>query len=157
MRVYVSLLLFIGVLTVFPAFGQSKVVTNADLEKYRQKRLQDEKDYSENYTKMGFPSPQELQNHFEKSKTERDALSARLANERLERERIEAELASQQPDTPPVTIVNGSTEYRDRWVYPNNYPWYQPFYRPYRGYRRFPAQPGVGNGIPMMDYGYPRR
>ena len=58
-----------------------------------------------------------------------------------------------------MTIVNGSTEYRDRWVYPN-YPWYQQFSPAIPvALVRFPTHRGVGNGIPMLDYnyGYPRR
>ena len=39
----------------------AKTVTNADLEKFRQKRLQAERDYRENYRKRGMPSPQELE------------------------------------------------------------------------------------------------
>lgn len=38
-----------------------KTVTNADLEKFRQKRLQAEKDYRENYKRLGMPSPEELE------------------------------------------------------------------------------------------------
>ena len=156
MRIFVSLLFCIGVLSVVPAFSQAKQITNADLEKFRQKRLKAEKDSEENHAKMGFPSPAELQKHLEKQKTEREALSARLTNERLERERVEAVMEAaremaRQPATPDVTIINPSTEYRDRYVYPNYY-WYQPYYRtyPYRGYRPpVYVQPGVGNGIPI--------
>jgi hypothetical protein len=156
MRVIVSLVLFMGVLAVVPAFSQARTVTNADLEKYRQQRLRAERDYNKNYEKMGFPSPAELQKQLEKSKTEREALSARLTNERLEQERVAAVLEAaqemaRQAATPDVTIVNPSTEYRDRWVYPNNYYWNQ-YYRPYpyRGYRPpVFVQPGVGNGIPI--------
>jgi hypothetical protein len=39
----------------------TKTVTNADLEKFRQKRLQAERDYRENYRKRGMPSPEELE------------------------------------------------------------------------------------------------
>jgi len=156
MRVIVSLLLFMGVMAVIPAFSQARTVTNADLEKYRHARLEAEKDYNRNYAKYGFPSPEELQKQLDKNKTERDALSARLANERIEQERVAAVLEaaqemSRQAATPEVTIINGTTEYRDRWIYPNPY-WNQPYYPPYRGNRPryFPTQPGIGNGIPIL-------
>ena len=45
----------------FSAFAQTKTVTNADLEKFRQKRLQAEREYRENYERLGFPSPEELE------------------------------------------------------------------------------------------------
>lgn len=38
-----------------------KTVTNDDLEKYRQKRVQAEADYRANYKKLGMPSPEELE------------------------------------------------------------------------------------------------
>lgn len=38
-----------------------RTVTNADLEKFRQKREQAEADYRANYKKLGMPSPEELQ------------------------------------------------------------------------------------------------
>jgi len=155
-RVIVSLLLFMGVLAVVPAFSQVKTVTNADLEKHRHARLEAEKDYNRNYARYGFPSPEELEKQLDKNKTEREALSARLTSERLEQERVAAVLEaaqemSRQAAAPDVTIINGSTEYRDRWVYPN-YTWNQPYYPPYRGYRPryFPTQPGIGNGIPII-------
>ncbi len=41
--------------------AQTKSVTNRDLEKFRQKRLQTEREYRENYSRLGFPSPEELE------------------------------------------------------------------------------------------------
>ncbi len=153
MRVFFSLLLFTGFLAVVPAYPQAKNVTNADLEKYKQKRLQAEKDYADNYAKMGFPSPEELQKQIDKSKTELEALAARLTKERIERERIEAEQeAARQAATPGVTIFTGGY---DDWR--NDYYWGQQFYRrPWRGFGpRYYARPiSVGNGIPIIDYGY---
>lgn len=77
--------------TTFSAFAQTKSVTNADLDKFKAKRLSAEKDLRENYVKLGFPSPEELERQFEKDRVEREALSARLTAERYDRERIEAE------------------------------------------------------------------
>lgn len=73
------------------ASAQSKTVTNDDLAKYREKRLQAEKDLRENYVKLGFPSPEELEKQRAKDAKEREDLSARLMRERLERERRETE------------------------------------------------------------------
>lgn len=60
------------------AFAQTPTVTNADLEKFRQKRIKAEREYRENYEKMGFPSPEELEAQIEQSRIERAELSARL-------------------------------------------------------------------------------
>ena len=73
------------------AAAQSKVVTNTDLDAYRQKRLNAERDLRENFEKMGFSSPQELELRREKSRIETEALAAKLRAEDLERDRIEAQ------------------------------------------------------------------
>lgn len=65
-------------------FAQTRTITNADLESFRQKRLAAEKDLRENYEKLGFASPQELERQIEQSRIEREELAARLE---LERER----------------------------------------------------------------------
>lgn len=87
-------LLFILVLSFVAAsstFAQKRTVTNENLEKFRQKRLAAERDLRENYEKLGFPSPEELQRQIEQSRIERENLSARLRAENLERERIDLE------------------------------------------------------------------
>lgn len=66
------------------ARAQTKTITNAELEAFRQKRLAAEKDLRENYAKLGFPSPQELEKQIEQSRLEREELAAQL---RAERER----------------------------------------------------------------------
>src|SRR3982751_4028124 len=93
MKVKMLIIFGLSILAAIPAFAQTRSVTNADLEKFRQKRLKAEKDYRENYAKMGFPSPEELDRQIEKSRIEREELAARLTAERLQREQIEAERA----------------------------------------------------------------
>jgi len=72
-------------------FSQVKTVTNLDLETYKQDRLKAEREYRENYAKLGLPSPEELERRREQSRIETEQLSAKLRAARLERERIEAE------------------------------------------------------------------
>ena len=71
---------------VFAQTGARKTVTNADLEKFRQKRLQAEADYRANYKKLGMPSPEELEAR-EAERRERNAEMTREA----EMERAESE------------------------------------------------------------------
>ena len=71
-------------------FAQTKTVTNKDLEKFRASRMEAERDYAENYEKLGFPSPQELKKQIEEDERRLRELSARLRSERLEREKAEA-------------------------------------------------------------------
>lgn len=79
-------LLFILCLTVglnALSFAQTRTVTNADLEKFRQKRLQAEKEYREKYEELGFPSPEELEKRRVQSQIELEELSERLKEQRL--------------------------------------------------------------------------
>lgn len=115
-------LLFILCLTFISAgaaFAQTRKVTNADLEKFREKRLAAEKDYRENYEKMGFPSPEELERDRQQSIAELGELSSRLRAERLERESVEA--AREQIET-----LQSQTNYEQSYtggysVYDQNY------------------------------------
>ena len=63
-----------------------KTITNADLEKFRQKRLAAEQNYRDNYERLGFPSPEELAERNEQDSKDLSALSARIERENYERE-----------------------------------------------------------------------
>jgi len=159
MKVKMMLLVCLVGLTAVSALAQTRTVTNADLEKFRQARLQGEMDYRENYRRMGFPSPTELAEQLENSRIERETLAARLADERLQRERIQADLAAAiisgeqraaaavqanpEPDGPQIYYGYPNTIFRrgyNRGRYYEN-----------RNPGRFPSS---GNGIPMTDFGY---
>ncbi len=73
------------------ASAQTRTVTNEDLEKFRQKRVAAERDLRENYERLGFPSPAELEKQIEQSRIERSELAARLRAENLESERLDLE------------------------------------------------------------------
>lgn len=75
------------------AIGQTRTVTNDDLAKFREKRLQAEKDLRENYERLGFPSPAELDRRFQQESLEREQLSDKLRRERLAREQAERDQA----------------------------------------------------------------
>jgi hypothetical protein len=87
-RILVLLSLIFSISAV--TFAQTKTVTNTDLETFRQKRLAAEKDYRENYARLGFPSPQELEKQIVEDKEKLADLSGRLRAQRLERERTNA-------------------------------------------------------------------
>jgi hypothetical protein len=90
MKIRVLFLVFIILATVSGAIAQGKTVTDADLEKYKQARLQAARDYRENYERLGMPSPDELEKRREASRSETDKLYDRLRAERLETERLRA-------------------------------------------------------------------
>jgi len=62
-------------------FAQKRTVTNADLEKFRQKRLQAEREYRENYSRLGFPSPEELEKQNIENRRARSELSQKIEAE----------------------------------------------------------------------------
>jgi len=95
------------------AFGQIKNITNADLEKFKQKRLAAEKEYLENYERLGLPSPAELEQEREKSNRERSELAARLEQEQIQRE---ANTQSQ-----PLYVIQSVTVNQRRANYPYFY------------------------------------
>jgi len=91
MKKRLMFILCLSFIATVSAVAQNRTVTNSDLEKFRQKRLEAERDYRENYARLGFPSPEELEKQIEQSRRERADLSARLRAENLERERLNLE------------------------------------------------------------------
>jgi len=77
--------------TAISLVAQTRSITNADLEKYRQARLTAEREYRDNYEKLGMPSPEELARRREQSIIETEKLSAKLRDEQLERDRLDAQ------------------------------------------------------------------
>jgi len=135
MRKSLFLILFGLAFVPFSAEAQTRTVTNADLEKFRAERLEAERQYRQNYERLGLPSPEELERRRTESARERDELSARLRAERIQREQFAA-MASQaayDEDGPVVIVENGG----ERAVFYGGYG-----YRNYRG-RRYWARPGV--------------
>lgn len=94
MKIRVLFLVFIIITATGAVFAQAKTVTNDDLSKYKQERIKAEAELRNNYAKLGFPSPEERERRDAQSVKDTVELSARLRNERLERERIDAQNAA---------------------------------------------------------------
>lgn len=62
-------------------FAQTKTVTNEDLEKFRQQRVESEKQLKEKYAELGFPSPAQI----EKQNAERRAAMEQVSDELRQR------------------------------------------------------------------------
>ncbi|HEX6125625.1 MAG TPA: hypothetical protein VFZ23_09670 [Pyrinomonadaceae bacterium] len=75
-------------------FGQMRTITNATLQPFQEKRLAAERDYRDNYARMGFPSPEELDRQREVDMATRLELADQLRQARLEKERLELERRS---------------------------------------------------------------
>lgn len=154
-----NLLFFVVFLSISAglAIGQTRTVTNADLEKFRQERLKAEKDYRENYAKWGFPSPEELRRRQEQSAKEMSELAERLRAEERERQRLEAERRQQAAQYNYLRLLNAPVQrYASPYFY--SYPIYGTFYsRGTRGRRNFNSIPYNSNrplvlSVPRFDW-----
>lgn len=146
-----SMLFFVVFLSVASGLviGQTRTVTNADLEKFRQERLKNEKDYRENYARLGFPSPEELQRRSEQSSKETSELAAKFRAEERERQRLER---SRQAGSNTL-LLNTGRQYASPYY---SYPIYGNFY-PGRSRRNFNSIPYNGNrpvvlSVPRFDW-----
>jgi hypothetical protein len=78
--------LVLGLIFVVSNIGSAqtanKTITNADLEKFKKKRVQAEKEYRAKYKERGMPSPEELERQIAENNREREALSQRLQQEK---------------------------------------------------------------------------
>lgn len=133
-----GLIFFLAAITVTAAHAQTKVVTNADLERYRTERLKAERELRENYTRLGFASPEEMAKRNAESSEQMFELSAKLRSERLEREARRAEEQQriaplvvpvyQTPQTAEILIVNGYRYPLYNWRRPFPWRYQQPGY-----------------------------
>ncbi|MGH9819251.1 MAG: hypothetical protein ACRD43_03700 [Pyrinomonadaceae bacterium] len=141
MKAKLFLMLCILTIAAVSAVAQTKTVTNFELEKYRQQRVQAEKDLNENYKELGFASPEERAKRLETWKQESSELSNRLEMERIARENAEAaagQAAAQQryyqPAQPDYQLYNDGLIYGYGNGYTNRFP------------RRVPRQSGYFAG-----------
>ncbi|REJ77871.1 MAG: hypothetical protein DWQ47_16045 [Acidobacteria bacterium] len=130
--------------------GQTKTVTNADLEKYREKRIEAEKDLNENYEELGFSSPEERQHRIEESRRQR----AELVRDLRERDRLQAEhdYAAAQAARDQAVFPYPNPNFVDyggryapsylyyRFYYPNRYKRYNRGFTRYGNRRYEPGQ-----------------
>ncbi|MCB1025071.1 MAG: hypothetical protein KDB79_11810 [Acidobacteria bacterium] len=137
-------LFVLGLVFVFSglAIAQTKTITNFDLEKYKQKRLQAEKELRENYRELGFPSPKEMEKQNAESRKEMAELSQRLRAERLAREALQYEqenrvIYSDSADQ-PADFINYQQYYGATYTTPNYYRT-----RVYRNNRRAYGNTGI--------------
>jgi hypothetical protein len=152
-----NLLFFVVFLSVAAGsvIGQTRTVTNADLEKFRQERLEAEKEYQENYARLGFPSPEELQRRSEQSSKETSELAAKFRAEKREQQRLDAERNRQAAQFGNVLLLNTpGRQYSSPYFY--SYPIYGNFY-PGRSRRNFHSIPYNSNtpvvlSVPRFDW-----
>ena len=99
--------------------GQVRTVTNSTLQKFQEKRLAAERDYRDNYARMGFPSPEELDRQRDTDMAARIELAEQLRQARLEKERLELE--RRNLDLEANALNNETLEIADGGSYPGYY------------------------------------
>ncbi|MEO5857480.1 MAG: hypothetical protein ABIR33_00880 [Pyrinomonadaceae bacterium] len=120
------------------AAAQGKTVTNADLEKFKQKRMQADQELKQYYAKLGL-SEEDVAKQEAANAKDRAELSARLRALRLEEERLQSEARQREIEargsTVNVVVPSDSLGYpgyftntnpyfgrRGRWVRPTRFP-----------------------------------
>lgn len=105
------LILIVMLLGSGSSTAQTPTVTGKDLEKFREKRLKAEREYRENYERIGMPSPEELERRRVEDKKTLLELSDKYRQERLELAARQAEFAwrayeaSQRQTTYDIRVV----------------------------------------------------
>jgi len=110
------------------AAAQTKSVTNADLEQYKEDRLKAKQEYRENYGRLGMPSPEEIDRQTEKDLSEMEQLSAKLRQEGLQQAAIDARgRIYQQPSQQYYSVSQGYYPYWDSGIWSAS--WLRPRFR----------------------------
>jgi hypothetical protein len=120
------LLVFIVLAVAVVAQAQRRTVTNVDLERYRQERVQAEDALRQEYARNGI-SYDEVMRRNKESQKDLMELAAKLRAERLERERAEAEreqamwLAAAARANAQTGELVTTSNYADSGVFPGSY------------------------------------
>ena len=136
-----------------------RTVTNADLAKFRDRRVAADQEYRDNYERLGMPSPEELDERRDRDMEARLQLAEQLRQSRLEKERIEIDRARLDLDADRLALERETVA--ESQVIHQNYGYggfYGGFYGGY-GYPGFFGR-GVRFGDRFPGYvplrGYPR-
>lgn len=132
MRRSIFVLCFVVLCSGYAA-AQAKTVTNADLEKFRQKREAGERNLKAYYAKKGLTDADVAKQEAADAKA-REELSARLRSERLERQWLENERMKREMAPPQVNVYVPQQERNNNgYIYQTPYNPYYPYY-PYYPY-----------------------
>jgi hypothetical protein len=84
----------------------TKTITNLNLEKFAQKRLEAEREYRATYAAKGLPSPEELRAQADARTKATIELAERLSAAEAERARLESAAIQSQQTAPNIFITN---------------------------------------------------
>lgn len=100
-------LLFVLVsIFLFAGFSSAqRTVTNADLNRYKDQRVRAESDLRENYARLGFPSPEELERRDQERAKARQDLALKIRDQELEEARLRLQYQMAAAAARPQTLV----------------------------------------------------
>jgi hypothetical protein len=93
---------------VVEAQRAARTITNADLAKFRDRRVAAEQEYRDNYERLGMPSPEELDAMRERDMDARLVLAEQLRQARLEKDRLELDRARLDLDADRLALERES-------------------------------------------------
>lgn len=152
----VLIVVFSGVL-VMDAQRAARTVTNAELAKFRDRRLAAEQEYRDNYQRLGMPSPEDLAEMRDRDMDDRIELADQLRRARLEKERLELDQRRVDIDADRLALERRAAD--AQMSYPD-YGGYGGFYGGGYGYPGVFGGGGFGfgggfYGRPPYSHGYP--
>lgn len=111
--------LFLGLLLLTAAVTSAQVptITNSTLQKFQEQRVAADRDYRDNYARLGFPSPEELERRREIDMSDRLQLADQLRQARLEKERLELEQRELDLRAAAMVVNNDEPENRYNGFY----------------------------------------
>lgn len=106
LSVFLSCLLLSGAV-----FAQTTTVSNSDLTKFRDRRIAAEKEYRENYQRLGMPSPEEIETDRVAYINNTQEMSARLRKEQAERYAALAYESYQRQSNQSYRLISGPVRF----------------------------------------------
>jgi hypothetical protein len=123
-----------------------RTVTNADLEKYAQERIEADKQYRQNYASRGMLSPEEVQARADDRMNQTIELANKIRSDDLERRRLDLAAQAQILEARRLDAREAAEQSTAVVYYPN----------PYNGYGGYNGYilGGEGYGYYSGGYGY---
>jgi type II secretory pathway pseudopilin PulG len=150
-------IVILSLASAISAFAQTKTVTNADLEKFRQQRVESERNLRAEYARKGFPSPEQIEQQNRQRRFEMEQYSDQLRTQRLQSEN--GILAQANALRTQIASIDAQINYLRRngggysnqgFIYSNQGLIYSGGYAPYGSRRNRSVLPQIQNLPPNM-------
>jgi phage repressor protein C with HTH and peptisase S24 domain len=115
----IAVLLCVFFSLTIAGFSQTakRTVTNSDLAKFSQKRIEAEREYRQTYAEKGLPSPEEIRAQSDARVKETVELAEKIQADNLERQRLAVAAMQAQAQSQPIVITQGAPYYYPDYGY----------------------------------------